>query len=521
MVQAPVFHVNGDDPEACVRVMRLAFAFRQAFHKDVVVELVCYRRYGHNESDEPAFTQPHMYALIEAHPSIRQRYTDQLVSRGDLTAEECEAAFADFRARLDRAFEETHEPHATGIDPDAAMLDVNEPAEPAEPVATAVDRAVLERVATGLTTWPDTFHVHPKLERILVAQRDAFRAGTVEWALAESLAFGSLVLEGTPVRVAGQDTRRGTFSQRHGVLVDVVDETEYVPLAHLAPDQATYRLYDTVLSEYAALGFEYGYSVAAPETLTAWEAQFGDFINAAQVTIDEFVVAAEDKWGQRSSIAMLLPHGFEGQGPDHSSARIERFLVLCADDNLRVVYPSTAAQYFHALRRQARAARRVPLVCFTPKRYLRIPQARSPIAAFTDDTFHRVLDDRSPDLDPAAVRRVLLTTGKLAHELMDGRDQAGSPVAVVRIEQLYPWPEPELLAALARYPNASQRWWVQEEPANMGAWSFVDGALRRSLGDSRHWDHIARHASASPATGSPKVHEREQRAVVDAAVGGF
>jgi len=521
MVQAPSLHVHGDDPEACIRVMRLAFMFRQAFHKDVVVDLVCYRRYGHNEADEPAFTQPHMYALINTHPSIRQRYTDQLVSRGDLTADECDAAFADFRARLDRAFEETHEPHDTGIDVDAEVLDVNEPAEPAEPVATAADRTVLDRVVAGLTTWPETFHVHPKLERILVARRDAYQSGTVEWALAESLAFGSLVLEGTPVRVAGQDTRRGTFSQRHGVLVDTVNETEYVPLGHLAPDQAPFRLYDTVLSEYAALGFEYGYSVAAPEALTAWEAQFGDFINAAQVTIDEFVVAAEDKWGQRSALALLLPHGFEGQGPDHSSARIERFLVLCADDNLRVVYPSTAAQYFHVLRRQVRAARRVPLVCFTPKRYLRMPQTRSSVDQLTGDTFHRVLDDRSTDLDPATVERVVLCTGKLGHELMDRRDEAGTPVAVVRIEQLYPWPEAELLATLARYPNASQLRWVQEEPANMGAWSFVDGALRRSLGDSRHWDHSARHASASPATGSPKVHEREQRAVVDAAVGGL
>ena len=521
MVQAPIFHVNGDDPEACVRVIDLAFAFRQAFHKDVVVDLVCYRRYGHNEADEPAFTQPHMYGLITAHPSIRQRYTDQLVGRGDLTADECDAAAADFRARLDRAFEETHQPHPTGIDADGEALDVNEPSEPAEPVATAADRSVLDRVVAGLTTWPDTFHVHPKLERILVAQRDAYHAGTVEWPLAESLAFGSLVLEGTPVRVAGQDTRRGTFSQRHGVLVDIVDEAEYVPLQHLAPDQAPFRLYDTVLSEYAALGFEYGYSVAAPETFTAWEAQFGDFMNAAQVTIDEFVVAAEDKWGQRSALTMLLPHGFEGQGPDHSSARIERFLVLCADDNLRVVYPSTAAQYFHVLRRQVRAGRRVPLVCFTPKRYLRMPQARSPVELLTSDTFHRVLDDRATDLDPATVRRVLLCTGKLGHELMDARDQAGAPVAVVRLEQLYPWPEPEILAVLARYPKESQLWWVQEEPVNMGAWSFVDGALRRSLGDTRRWDHIARHSSASPATGSAKVHEREQQAVVGAAINGF
>ncbi len=326
MVQAPIFHVNGDDPEACVRVMRLAFEFRQAFHKDVVVDLVCYRRFGHNEGDEPAFTQPRMYALIRDHPSIRERYTAQLVHRGDLTTEESDAAQADFKTRLDRAFEETHEPHETGIDEEAPILDLPEPAARPDPVATAVDRVVLERVVHALTTWPASFHVHPKLARILTAQRDAFDAGELDWSLAEASAFGSLLLEGTPVRLAGQDTRRGTFSQRHGVLVDAEHETEYMPLNHLGDDQAPFRLYDSVLSEYAALGFEYGYSVATPEGLTVWEAQFGDFMNGAQVTIDEFLVAAEDKWGQHSDLTLLLPHGFEGQGPDHSSARLERFL---------------------------------------------------------------------------------------------------------------------------------------------------------------------------------------------------
>jgi multifunctional 2-oxoglutarate metabolism enzyme len=322
------------------------------------------------------------------------------------------------------------------------------------------------------------------------------------------------------VRVAGQDTRRGTFSQRHGVLVDAEDESEYVPLNHLADGQAPFRLYDSVLSEYAALGFEYGYSVAAPEVLTAWEAQFGDFADGAQVTIDEFVVAAEDKWGQASGLTLLLPHGFEGQGADHSSARLERFLTLCADDNLRVVYPSTAAQYFHVLRRQARTPRRVPLVCLTPKRYLRLAQTRSPVEAFTHDRFHPVLGDRATDLDTDAVRRVLVCSGKLGHELMDARDRAHAPLAVVRVEELAPFPAADLEAALDRYPHATQVWWVQEEPQNMGAWRYVEDLLSRLVGPDATIDSVARRASPSPATGSAKVHELEQQALLEAALTG-
>ncbi len=519
MVQAPIFHVNGDDPEACVRVMRLAFAFREAFSKDVVVDMFCYRQYGHNEGDEPAFTQPKMYSLIDEHRSPRQLYTQQLMNRGDITPEETEAALADFRARLDRAFEETHVPHDTGLDTVGPALDAPEERPADTPVATAVDQATLDRVVTALTTWPEGFHVHPKLERLLLGHRAMFDSGNVDWALAEALAFGSVLLEGTPVRVAGQDTRRGTFSQRHGVLVDAQTESEYLPLAHISPDQAPYRLYDSVLSEYAALGFEYGYSVADPESLVAWEAQFGDFMNGAQIIVDQFVVAAEDKWGQRSSLALLLPHGFEGQGPEHSSARIERFLAMCAEDNMRVVYPSTAAQYFHVVRRQARAPLRVPLVCFTPKRYLRMAQSRSPVSAFTSGGFHLVLDDRAAEsLDAGAVRRVLLCTGKMGHELMDARDEAGAPVAVVRVEQLYPWPEREILDLLDRYAQAHQVWWVQEEPANMGAWNYVHGKLHRILRDRAELRHIARRASASPATGSSKVHEREQKELIAAAL---
>jgi multifunctional 2-oxoglutarate metabolism enzyme len=526
MVQAPIFHVNGDDPEACVRVTDLAFAFRQAFRKDVVVDMICYRRYGHNEADEPGFTQPRMYELIDGHPSPRTRYTDQLVRRGDMSLEEAEEVVEDFKARLDAAFAETHPSAPPDADRSAGGLDApregDAPARrpPADSATTRVAPTVLTRVLDRLTSRPDEFSVHPKLERILQAHRVAFESDQVDWALAEALAFGSLVLEGTPVRLAGQDTRRGTFSQRHGALVDALTEAEYVPLAHLSDDQAPFMLYDSVLSEYAALGFEYGYSVANAEALVCWEAQFGDFMNGAQVVIDQFVVAAEDKWGQQSSLAILLPHGFEGQGPEHSSARLERFLSLCAEDNLRVVYPSTAAQYFHALRRQALATRRVPLVCFTPKRYLRMAHTKSPVEAFTKGEFRHTLDDRAT-LDRDSVRRVVLCTGKVGHELMDTRDEMGASAAVVRVEQLYPWPGDELASTLDRYANAKEVWWVQEEPVNMGAWGYVQSKLARLLGEPPAVQLVAREASASPATGSQTIHDREQADLLTAAFAGL
>ncbi|MFI5046962.1 MAG: multifunctional oxoglutarate decarboxylase/oxoglutarate dehydrogenase thiamine pyrophosphate-binding subunit/dihydrolipoyllysine-residue succinyltransferase subunit [Acidimicrobiia bacterium] len=516
MVQAPIFHVNGDDPEAAVRVIRLAFAFRQAFDKDVVVDLVCYRRYGHNEADEPAFTQPRMYELIDEHPPVRDLYVQQLVHRGEITPAEQRAIDVDFKAQLDAAFEQTH---ADGLADDLGATGPRVESDGDARVLTAVPGPELLRVLDGLARVPEGFTVNPKLERQLRARRESFERDEIDWALAESLAFGSLVLEGTAVRVAGQDTRRGTFSQRHGVLVDQVSEAEYVPLAHLADDQAPFMLYDTVLSEYAALGFEYGYSVMS-DALVCWEAQFGDFANGAQIVIDTFVVAANDKWGQRSRLALLLPHGFEGQGPEHSSARIERYLTLCADGNMRVVYPSNAAQYFHVLRRQVHADATVPLVCFTPKRYLRQPQTRASRDELTNGRFELVLDDRaatSGALDRGSVSRVLVCTGKLAHELMDERDARGAVAAIVRVEQLYPWPEQELLDVLDAYPNARDLWWVQEEPENMGAWTFVFSRLSPVL-RGRELHHVARASSASPASGSVTVHEREQRAILDAAL---
>ena len=530
MVQSPVFHVNGDDPEACVRAARLAFGFRQAFHKDVVIDLVCYRRHGHNEGDDPSYTQPKMYALIDAHRSVRKIYTESLVRRGDITLEEAEQALEDFQARLQTALDETRQapspPPATLPSPSAP-----EPPEPAVP--TGVDRNVLESLAVAAVAVPHGFTMHPKLLRQFDQRARVVAEGEVDWALGEALAIGSLLLEGTDVRLSGQDTRRGTFSQRHSVLVDFETGTEWVPLAHLgAESTGRFAVHDSLLSEYAALGFEYGYSVEAPDALVAWEAQFGDFGNGAQIIVDNFLVAAEDKWGQRSGLVLLLPHGYEGQGPEHSSARIERFLTLSARGNMRLVQPTTAAQYFHLLRSHARSPLRRPLVVFTPKSLLRARQSRSPIEHLATGNFCEVLDDPATSngggtVDAAGVQRVLLCSGKVAFEAMARREDlvAGKPglpvpgvdpvaVAVVRAEQLYPWPESLLAEVLDRYPGAAEVAWVQEEPENMGAWNFVHGRLHRLLRDRFSLRHVSRAESASPATGSAAVHHLEQEDIL-------
>jgi len=515
MVQAPIFHVNGDDPEACLRVIRTAFAFRQEFNQDVVIDMYCYRRHGHNETDEPAYTQPKMYHLIEQMRSPRKLYTETLVNRGDLSLEEAEATLDHFKAQLEGAFEEMHQAEKRTPVSQASIEAIA-----TESPVTAVDRNELERIVAAIMSWPDTFSVHPKLEKILLSMKQAFGDDSIDWALGEQLAFGSLLLEGSNIRLAGQDTRRGTFSHRHAVLVDARNEAEYTPLAHLAENQGNFSIFDSTLSEFAGLGFEYGYSVAAPNSLVAWEAQFGDFANGAQTIIDQFIAAAEDKWGQRSALTMLLPHGYEGQGPEHSSARLERYLQLCGDDNLRVAYPSTSAQYFHLLRRQVHAATQKPLIVMTPKKYLRMAHSRSRVEDFTHGGFQLVLDDRNAaTLDAGAVRRVVACTGKLGHELMDRRDQLGTNVAVLRVEQLYPWPEQQLTAILSRYPNATEIWWAQEEPENMGAWNFVRDRLRsichaRGIADTKF---VGRGTSASTAAGSQVVHDEEQNMLLNEA----
>jgi len=519
MVQAPIFHVNADDPEACVRVARLAYAYRQRFHKDVVIDLVGYRRYGHNEGDDPSYTQPLMYAKIDQRRSVRKLFTESLVKRGRISLEEAEQALDDFQKRLQQALEETRQ----SAPPAGVRAAAPPPAVGVLPhVTTGVDRATVDRVYAGLTAWPDTFHIHPKLARQFQARDKMFQdEGEVDWATAEAIAMGSLLLEGTDIRFAGQDSRRGTFSQRHAVLVDYENGEEWQPLKHLADpqEQGQFWIYDSLLSEYAALGFEYGYSVANKDALVIWEAQFGDFVNGASTVIDQYLVAAEDKWNQTSGLTLLLPHGYEGQGPEHSSGRIERFLTQAAEDNIQVAVPTTAGQYFHLLRRQMRREVRKPLVVFTPKSLLRSKAARSPIEALTTGSFEEVLDDAGAAVaDPAAVRRIVLAAGKVAQDALTERDKRGVSVAVVRVEQLYPWPYDRLSEIIARYPNAQELVWLQEEPANMGAWAFAQDRLAEHFVETHAILRVSRYESGSPATGSHTIHVQEQEAIIDAAL---
>ena len=529
MVQAPIFHVNGDDPEACARAARLAFGFRQAFHKDVVIDMVCYRRHGHNEGDDPSYTQPLMYALIEAKRSVRKLYTESLVRRGDISLEEAESALDDFSARLQAALDETRA--EAEAEAEEAQSVGRVPVLPAyvvpdlwiPPIETGVDASVLSRLATEVRSVPEGFVVHPKLARQFEQRDKVVADGEIDWALGEALAIGSLLLEGVNVRLTGQDTRRGTFSQRHAVLVDHTTGAEHVPLAGLEGGRFTIR--DSLLSEYACVGFEYGYSVVAPDDLVAWEAQFGDFWNGAEIIVDNFLVAAENKWGQKSGLVLLLPHGYEGQGPEHSSARIERFLTMCARGNLRVADPTTAAQYFHLLRAQVKGTVRKPLVVFTPKSLLRARQARSPIEAFTSGSFLEVLDDPAAgdeSFDRRAVERVVLCTGKVAYDALARRDElgdAGRSVAVVRVEQLYPWPKTTITEILKGYPHSEEVVWLQEEPENMGAWNFVHQRLHKMLRNSHVLRHVSRAESASPATGSAALHKLEQDDLLARSVG--
>jgi len=521
MIQAPIFHVNGDDPEACARAARLAFDFREAFSTDVVVDIVCYRRHGHNEGDDPSYTQPLMYKAIDAKRSVRKLYTESLVRRGDLTLEEAERALDDFQEKLQSVLDEVRERPRPVLE-HAPVTPV--PDDPPAPL-TGVDLETLRRVAAATTAVPDGFTMHPKLERQFTGRAEQVAGGWVDWSLGEALAIGTLLLEGTDVRLVGQDTRRGTFSQRHAAFIDYETGAQRVPLCHLEGATGRFTVRDSLLSEYAALGFEYGYSVERPDALVAWEAQFGDFVNGAEIIIDNFLVAAEDKWGQLASVVMLLPHGYEGQGPEHSSGRIERFLSLCARNNLRVAVPSSAAQYFHLLRSQVRRERPTPLVCFTPKSLLRAAVTRSTLDDLAEGRFESVLDAATV-ADPSTVRKVVLATGKIAHEAIAHRDRlvadgvvAAQSIAVIRVEQLYPWPDEALSAVLDRYAEAHDVCWLQEEPENMGPWPFVHHQLHRDLRDTHQLRHVARAESASPATGSSLVHEAEQRDLLERAIG--
>ncbi|MBI4943185.1 MAG: multifunctional oxoglutarate decarboxylase/oxoglutarate dehydrogenase thiamine pyrophosphate-binding subunit/dihydrolipoyllysine-residue succinyltransferase subunit, partial [Actinobacteria bacterium] len=521
MIQAPIFHVNGDDPEACVRVARLAFEFRMAFDKDVVIDMVCYRRRGHNEGDDPSMTQPLMYNLIEAKRSVRKLYTEGLIGRGDISVEDAERALRDYQEQLERVFAETREATDTPQTPTGdvtAGLDLPLAQQQAAanqhaaPRATAVDPAVLKRIGDAHVSPPPGFVVHPKLMPMLEKRAAMSTEGAVDWGYGEVLAFGSLLLEGTSIRMAGQDSRRGTFVQRHAVLTDKLTGTEWTPLANLAEEQGKFWIYDSLLSEYAAMGFEYGYSVERPDALVLWEAQFGDFGNGAQTIVDEFISSSEQKWGQRSSVVLLLPHGFEGQGPDHSSGRIERYLQMCAENNITVSMPSTPASHFHLLRRQAYAQPRRPLVVFTPKSMLRLKTAQSAVEDFTTGGFRTVIPE-GPSLRSSDVDRVLLCSGKVYWDLLAERTKRGDTrTAIVRLEQLYPLDAAAVLDAVDRFPNA-QLVWVQEEPANQGPWPFIALNLPEHLG-GRPLMRVSRPASASPAAGSSKKHAAEQASLV-------
>jgi len=521
-VQAPILHVNGDDPDACARVAQLAFDFRQRFHKDVVLDLVCYRRRGHNEGDDPSLTQPNMYDLIEQKRPVRTLFTEALIGRGDITVEDAEAAVTRFRDRLEQVFGRVRDPNVPR-EPDEYRIAPRYPDKPRAKAAPAISRETMAVIAGVYGNLPEGFHVHPKAAPQLARRAEAILNGPIDWATAELLAIGSLLMEHHPVRLVGQDTRRGTFSQRFGSIVDRVTNEHWVPLKHLTHDQAPFDIFNSLLSEYAAMGFEYGYSVAAPEALVCWEAQYGDFANGAQTIIDEFIAGGATKWGQRSGVVLLLPHGYEGAGPDHSSARLERFLQLCSDDNMSVAQPSTPASYFHLLRTHALVEGHRPLIVATPKSMLRSTMAVCSPDDFIHGTWHPALPDLSI-ADPERVQRVALCSGKMRWDLLAERERAHltDDVAIVSLERLYPLPDEGLARALAAFPNARDFRWVQDEPANQGAWEHLclhlPAAMEQQLGRPFPLRGFTRPASGVPSVGSYPANAAQQRALLEAAL---
>ena len=513
MLMVPIFHVHGEDPEAVVHVMRLAAAYRMAFAKDVVVDMICYRRYGHNEGDEPYFTQPRMYERIRQRQPLSKLYAGRLMDDGVVTLPEIEEMEKAVRERLDADFQKIHGSQC--LFPQAWFYEEWRDYDGRYvhgKVKTGVDIERLKSLCRSLAAIPEGFSVHPKLSSLLKKRLEAVETGIgIDWANAESLAFATLLHEGTPIRLSGQDVRRGTFSQRHAFLVDIKTGERHVPLNSLGGFQAVFSAWDSLLAEASVLGFEYGYSLVQPRQLVIWEAQFGDFINNAQSVIDLYLASAESKWQRLSGLVLLLPHGLEGQGPEHSSARPERFLQLCADENMQVCYPTTPAQYFHLLRRQMHRRVRKPLVVLTPKSLLRNPLAVSHTEELANGGFQEVLDDAEKS---EAVQNVIFCSGKIYYELIQKRDALErSDVAIVRIEQYYPFPEDRLRQVISRYSPAKTWKWVQEEPENMGAWWFVrpllEGLLRQSL------TYVGRKPSSSPATGFPKIYRRDQDAILD------
>jgi len=510
---APIFHVNAEDPDAVVRIAALAIEYRYKFHQDVYIDLIGYRRHGHSEVDDPTITQPVRYAKIKDHPPLSQIYAQQIGADPKPIAEKIKNEYFDAQKRAKELKKMPHlAQHPTYWDRYQGGL-----WKPEYEVDTAITQEQVNRITQAITQPPAEFSVHPKIQKLL-EQRAEMSAGkrALDYGMAEALALGSMLMQGIHVRMSGQDTQRGTFNHRHDVLVDVTNEKEYFPLQHLSPDQAKFEIYNSTLSEAGVLGFEYGYSRDYPEAFIGWEAQFGDFANGAQIIIDQFVVAGEDKWGLLSGLVMLLPHGYEGQGPEHSSARIERYLQLCARDNIQVCQPSSAAQYFHMLRRQVLRTWRKPLICFTPKSMLRHPDATSPITDITSGRFLNII----PDTEVQDAKRIVVCTGKIGREIrMERKKRKDTDTAIIFVEQLYPLMEGELSAALNAHPNATEIVWVQEEPANMGGLYYMIPKLKR-LSKGRPVLSVKRSPSASPSTGSAKAHEMEQRTVIDLALGG-
>ena len=529
MVEAPIFHVNGDNPEAVVHVAKIAVEFRQRFQKPVVIDMFCYRRHGHNESDEPAFTQPLMYRKIKAHATTVEVYSKRLIAEGVIGEQDFECMKADFRARLDSELQasEGYKPNKADW-LDGRWSGVGLPDDEARRGNTGVPLDTLKEIGRRITTVPQDFNAHKTIGRLLERRREMVETGEgVDWSMAEHLAFGTLMKERFPVRLSGQDSERGTFSQRHSVLIDQESERRYTPLKYVSPDQAKFEVINSSLSEEAVLGFEYGYSLAEPNTLTMWEAQFGDFANGAQVIFDQFLSSGERKWLRMSGLVCLLPHGYEGQGPEHSSARLERFLQQCAEDNWQVANCTTPANYFHILRRQLNRKIRKPLILMTPKSLLRHKRVVSRLDEMAAGTsFHRVLWDDAqskPDakikLQPdVAIRRVVLCSGKVYYDLYEAREAAGiDDIYLMRVEQLYPLPARALIAELARFPVAEVVW-VQEEPKNMGAWTFAEPSLEWVLDhisvQAKRARYIGRPASAATATGQASKHAAEQKSLI-------
>ena len=518
MIQAPIFHVNGDDPEASIWVTQIAFEYRLIFKKDVVIDLFGYRRHGHNEGDEPGFTQPLLYEKIKSHPSVRKIYEDKLINEGVVTELEIKQIHENFNNGLSKSFDSIKRKSATFSYDAPLAISKKELLAVQKEDNTAITEQTLDEIIKSTTTLPVGFSGHPKLEKFLEKRRKLI--GGIEdadWALAESIAFGSLLLENTPVRLSGQDSVRGTFSQRHLAFTDIHNGKEYYPLNHISDSQAQLEALDSSLSEAAVLGFEYGYSTADPLALVLWEAQFGDFANGAQIIIDNFIVASQEKWNLSNSLVLLLPHGYEGQGPEHSSARLERFLILCAEDNIQVCNPTTPAQYFHLLRRQIKSSIQKPLVIMTPKSLLRLPEAKSKKEEFIKGKFEEIIDDSSI-INKESINKVILTSGKVYYDLIKYREKNKIEDApIIRIEQYYPLKSEKLSLILRSYPGADKIIWVQEEPKNMGAWNFLSGRISEIISDQQKLLCISRPESASPAVGSGKISNQQQVDIIEAA----